>query len=86
METCGTQDDQDIYEEVDENRKESDNIPGRSDGNNMESQMNMCPPGTHAWHDDRCMICTICRECTGYSISCLSSMAERTPGQYVYLS
>ncbi|XP_044762914.1 E3 ubiquitin-protein ligase MYCBP2 [Coccinella septempunctata] len=81
METCATQDDQDIYEEVDENRKETENIPGRSDGNNMESQMNMCPPGMHAWHEDRCMICTICRECTGYSISCLSSISERSPGQ-----
>ncbi|XP_024084698.1 E3 ubiquitin-protein ligase MYCBP2 isoform X3 [Cimex lectularius] len=42
----------------------------------------MCPPGQHKWKQDLCMVCTVCRECTGYSISCLSSMStDRIPGQ-----
>ncbi|KAF6200669.1 hypothetical protein GE061_005112 [Apolygus lucorum] len=42
----------------------------------------MCPPGQHKWKQDLCMVCTVCRECTGYSISCLSSMRpDRLPGQ-----
>ncbi|XP_073976386.1 MYC binding protein highwire isoform X3 [Rhodnius prolixus] len=42
----------------------------------------MCPPGQHKWKQDLCMVCTVCRECTGYSISCLSSMRpDRIPGQ-----
>ncbi|RZC40109.1 RCC1 domain containing protein, partial [Asbolus verrucosus] len=81
MDTCGTQDEHDLYEEIDENRKDSDNVAGGSD-NVIEPHQNMCPAGMHSWHDNKCMICTVCRECTGYSISCLSSMsAERNPGQ-----
>lgn len=84
METCATQEEHDIYEEVDENCKEIDVVAGGSDANVIEPHQNMCAAGMHAWHDNKCMICTICRECTGYSISCLSSMsAERNPGQYV---
>lgn len=42
----------------------------------------MCAPGTHKWKQELCMVCTVCRECTGYSISCLSSMRpDRYPGQ-----
>ncbi|RZF32322.1 hypothetical protein LSTR_LSTR001786 [Laodelphax striatellus] len=42
----------------------------------------MCAPGTHRWKHELCMVCTVCRECTGYSISCLSSMrSDRNPGQ-----
>lgn len=47
----------------------------------------MCPPGKHVWRHDLCMVCTVCRECTGYSISCLSSLRrDRNPGQYVLIS
>lgn len=42
----------------------------------------ICRPGKHTWKHDQCMVCTQCRECTGYSISCLSSMHPgRNPGQ-----
>ncbi|XP_076623337.1 MYC binding protein highwire isoform X2 [Colletes latitarsis] len=42
----------------------------------------MCPPGQHQWRHRVCMVCTICRECTGYSISCLSGVRpDRNPGQ-----
>lgn len=42
----------------------------------------MCAPGQHQWRHRVCMVCTICRECTGYSISCLSSIRpDRNPGQ-----
>lgn len=81
MDTCGVQEEQDLIDEIQsENQKDGD-IPSVSDLNMGESH-NICPPGMHSWHDDMCMICTVCRECTGYSISCLSSIsAERNPGQ-----
>ena len=42
----------------------------------------MCSSGKHKWRSDQCMVCTVCRECTGYSISCLSSVRpDRNPGQ-----
>lgn len=42
----------------------------------------LCPPGKHVWKHELCMVCTVCRECTGYSISCLSSMRpDRNAGQ-----
>lgn len=82
MDTCGTQDEHDLYEEIDENRKDPENVAEGSECNVIEPHQNMCPAGMHSWHDNKCMICTVCRECTGYSISCLSSMsAERNPGQ-----
>ncbi|XP_063236464.1 E3 ubiquitin-protein ligase MYCBP2 isoform X2 [Bacillus rossius redtenbacheri] len=47
-----------------------------------DAQDAMCPPGRHRWRHEMCMVCTVCRECTGYSISCLSSMRpDRNPGQ-----
>ncbi|XP_050301011.1 E3 ubiquitin-protein ligase MYCBP2 isoform X2 [Anthonomus grandis grandis] len=83
MDTCPLQDEQEYFEDLEANQKETDNMAGCSEGNLGEGgQQNMCPPGAHAWHEDLCMVCTICRECTGYSISCLSSMSsERNPGQ-----
>lgn len=85
METCVTQDEQECYEELDDVaiREEIENLPGRSDINAVDAcNEQMCPPGMHSWHDDMCMVCTVCQECTGYSVSCLSSMrADRNPGQ-----
>lgn len=50
-----------------------------------EETKGMCPPGLHQWRHRVCMVCTVCRECTGYSISCLSSIRpDRNPGQYVW--
>ncbi|GLH12984.1 Probable E3 ubiquitin-protein ligase HERC2 [Gryllus bimaculatus] len=47
-----------------------------------EAHEGMCPPNKHKWKHDLCMVCTVCRECTGYSISCLSSIRpDRNPGQ-----
>lgn len=81
MDTCGVQEEQELFDEIhDENQKDSDN-PGVSDVNVLEQQHNICPPGMHHWHDDMCMICTVCRECTGYSISCMSMSSDRNPGQ-----
>lgn len=41
-----------------------------------------CKPGKHNWKHSVCMVCTVCGECTGYSISCLSSIrSNRKPGQ-----
>ncbi|KAK1123908.1 hypothetical protein K0M31_006938 [Melipona bicolor] len=58
---------------------EEDGIESTED---WEETRGMCPPGLHQWRHRVCMVCTICRECTGYSISCLSSIRpDRNPGQ-----
>lgn len=42
----------------------------------------ICNPGKHNWKHDACMVCTVCGECTGYSISCLSSIrSNRKTGE-----
>ena len=42
----------------------------------------MCLPGQHQWKHHTCMVCTICKECTGYNISCYNSIRpDRNPGQ-----
>ncbi|XP_076287336.1 MYC binding protein highwire isoform X6 [Lasioglossum baleicum] len=47
-----------------------------------EETKGMCLPGQHQWRHRVCMVCTVCRECTGYSISCTSSIRpDRNPGQ-----
>lgn len=82
MDTCATQDENELYDDIEENQKDTDNVAGGDSNAVLEAQHNMCPSGMHSWHDDMCMICTVCRECTGYSIRCLSSMSsERNPGQ-----
>lgn len=85
METGASQDVPECYEDVDEVaiREGIENIPSGSDGNIGDGcNEQICPPGMHSWHDDLCMICTVCQECTGYSVSCLSSMRpDRVPGQ-----
>lgn len=42
----------------------------------------ICKRGQHNWKHAVCMVCTVCGECTGYSISCLSSIrSNRKAGQ-----
>ena len=51
-------------------------------GEEWEEAKGICSPGQHQWRHRVCMVCTVCRECTGYSISCLSSiLPDRNPGQ-----
>lgn len=58
---------------------EEENVDPTED---WEETKGMCQPGQHQWRHRVCMVCTICRECTGYSISCLSSIRpDRNPGQ-----
>lgn len=85
METCGVHEEHDFCNESN-TQSENVNASCEVDESIIEPVQNICPPGMHSWHDDMCMICTVCRECTGYSINCLSSMgSERNPGQYVFL-
>lgn len=81
MDTGPAQEEPDYFEDVDAQLQH--NVAGRCEGNAGEDERtNLCPPGAHAWHEDLCMVCTVCGECTGYSISCLSSMSsDRNPGQ-----
>jgi len=45
-------------------------------------QEGMCPRGAHRWKHEQCMVCTICRECTGYGSACISALRpDRNPGQ-----
>lgn len=45
-------------------------------------QEGICPAGSHRWKHEQCMICTICRECTGYGSACISALRpDRNPGQ-----
>lgn len=85
METGTGQEEHDNFEDLDEItvREDLENIPSGSDINEGEAcSEQICPSGMHSWHHDMCMICTVCRECTGYSASCLSSMRpDRNPGQ-----
>ncbi|KAJ8916890.1 hypothetical protein NQ315_013358 [Exocentrus adspersus] len=76
MDTCGVHEEHDFYNETDINH------PNGVDKNITKAISSICPPGTHSWHDDMCMVCSVCRECTGYSVSCLSSISpDRNPGQ-----
>lgn len=85
MDTCGAQDEPDLFEDIDEVaiREAIANMPGPTVVNAKKSENEpICPRGTHTWRRDLCMVCTVCRECTGYSSSCLSSMRpDRNPGQ-----
>jgi len=41
-----------------------------------------CAIGQHHWKHDQCMVCTVCRECTGYGSACISALRpDRNPGQ-----
>lgn len=85
METGGVQEELNCFDDhEDVSNKAIENLPGASNSNNMEddNSQKICPVGLHSWYNNMCMICTVCNECTGYSISCLSSMrADRQPGE-----
>lgn len=87
METCAAGEDIDLYDTVCEGALSGEEMGplGLSDViSDQQDQLreHLCPPGKHMWKHELCMVCTVCRECTGYSISCLSSMRpDRNPGQ-----
>ena len=31
----------------------------------------ICPPGEHNWVHESCLICNVCKECTGYGRKCV---------------
>lgn len=43
----------------------------------------VCPKGTHVFKQDKCMICPICHQCTGYGVECQLARRneEREPGE-----
>lgn len=52
------------------------------DCDNYKHNEGICKLGKHNWKHEVCMVCTVCGECTGYSISCLSSIrSNRKAGQ-----
>nr|AOV18880.1 myc binding protein 2 [Lymnaea stagnalis] len=62
-------------------RDMSHNITMAEDEEETEVDENLCPPGKHRWVQEVCMICSICRECTGYGVSCVNSgRKDRNPG------
>ncbi|XP_043286736.1 E3 ubiquitin-protein ligase MYCBP2 isoform X2 [Venturia canescens] len=55
-------------------------------GEEWDEGRGMCSPGQHQWRRRVCMVCTVCRECTGYGMVCLNSTlpgrnSKRRPGQ-----
>ncbi|XP_055893471.1 E3 ubiquitin-protein ligase MYCBP2-like isoform X4 [Biomphalaria glabrata] len=51
------------------------------DEEETEVDDNLCPHGKHKWVQEVCMICSVCRECTGYGVSCVNSgRKDRNPG------
>ncbi|GFN82142.1 E3 ubiquitin-protein ligase mycbp2-like, partial [Plakobranchus ocellatus] len=51
------------------------------DEEETEVDDNLCAPGKHKWVQEVCMICSVCRECTGYGVSCVNSgRKDRNPG------
>ncbi|KAK7473507.1 hypothetical protein BaRGS_00035260, partial [Batillaria attramentaria] len=62
-------------------REAANNVTMTEEEEENEGEDVMCPPGKHKWYHNKCMICTVCRECTGYGISCINSTrADRNPG------
>lgn len=58
---------------------EDDELSGSSEDTYSDV---ICPKGTHIFKQDKCMICPICRQCTGYGAGCLASNEEdREPGE-----
>lgn len=55
-----------------------------SDGLPKFNALNMCDYEEHNIVNGQCRVCTICRECTGYNVSCVStqniSIDKRIPG------
>ncbi|XP_035827428.1 E3 ubiquitin-protein ligase MYCBP2 isoform X3 [Aplysia californica] len=57
------------------------NITMAEDEEEAEVDDSLCPPGKHKWVYEVCMICPVCRECTGYGVSCINSgRKDRNPG------
>lgn len=88
MDTCAAGEDLDTYDPLGDGALsggEEASFPGGSDvlaEGQDPMREHICAPGKHVWKHDLCMVCIVCRECTGYSISCLSSMrSDRNPGQ-----
>ncbi|XP_059170813.1 E3 ubiquitin-protein ligase MYCBP2-like isoform X4 [Physella acuta] len=69
---------------IDDDDAQSDlshNITMAEDEEETELDDNLCPPGKHKWVQEVCMICSICKECTGYGVSCVNSgRKDRNPG------
>nr|XP_022909947.1 E3 ubiquitin-protein ligase MYCBP2 isoform X2 [Onthophagus taurus] len=84
MDTCGAQDELDVYDDLEDVKEELRNQPGSSEGNEPDGgflRRQMCPPNMHSWLFSKCMVCTVCKQCTGYSSGCHSSaLPGRIPG------
>ena len=66
-------------EEVEDEVVEFDSVDYTS--NEAEGGNVMCPPGSHVWSYDQCMVCTVCGECTGYGVKCVTrGKLNRNPG------
>lgn len=77
---CGI-DGTDVLEE-DDGEWEDGAVPASTAGGPPPEQEGMCPAGSHRWKHEQCMVCTVCRECTGYGSACISALRpDRNPGQ-----
>ncbi|VDH90727.1 E3 ubiquitin-protein ligase MYCBP2, partial [Mytilus galloprovincialis] len=53
--------------------KEANNVTMAEEEEETEVEDGICPDGKHKWKRDQCMVCTVCGECTGYSLNCCNS-------------
>ncbi|CAE1311211.1 MYCBP2 [Acanthosepion pharaonis] len=59
----------------------SSNVTMAEEEDEGEPEEIVCPQGKHRWRHDQCMVCTVCGECTGYGVNCISSgRFDRSPG------
>ncbi|XP_076446720.1 E3 ubiquitin-protein ligase MYCBP2-like isoform X7 [Babylonia areolata] len=62
-------------------RETGNNVTMTEEEDDNEGDDQICPPGKHKWDHTRCMICTVCHECTGYGVGCINSTRnDRNPG------
>lgn len=72
----------DEYVDLDYAENEDDHGIFDKDCDDNKPNEDICKPGKHNWKHSVCMVCSVCGECTGYSISCLSSIrSNRKHGQ-----
>ena len=52
------------------------------DSDDSDDEDDLCAPGDHDWSTSRCVVCKICKYCTGYGPSCCNDgLPGREPGK-----
>lgn len=77
-----------LQNDVEFGMKSQQSQPSSSVGTVKFDVSNMCDVEEHNIVHGQCRVCTICRECTGYNVSCVTTqnitIDQRIPGAYVF--